>query len=333
MILVTGGSGFLGAHILAALSKKNKKIRALYRNPKRLDKVREVFSYYFDDPLASFDQIEWIQCDINDLSTLSEALVGVNEVYHVAGLINFEWRRHRELKSTNTTGTANIVNCSLEAKVEKLCYISSIAALGQNVDKQKDPFDHPVFKEPYGLTKYGGELEVLRGAQEGLKTLILRPGVILGEGFWRSGSGFLLKFVSTQPKWYPPGGTGFIDAKDVADFAISLMEQDKHNVSLTLVGHNLSYLEVLKKIGRALGSDKAPKFSVPKWVGLLGHYLDFIRAWITRKPQKLPKAYIDAMFEPATYDGTLAKHHSGLTYRDLNQTLQRVCRHAPYRIN
>ena len=140
MILVTGGSGFLGAHILAALSKKNKKIRALYRNPKRLDKVREVFSYYFDDPLASFDQIEWIQCDINDLSTLSEALVGVNEVYHVAGLINFEWRRHRELKSTNTTGTANIVNCSLEAKVEKLCYISSIAALGQNVDKQKRPF-------------------------------------------------------------------------------------------------------------------------------------------------------------------------------------------------
>ena len=101
---------------------------------------------------------------------------------------------------------------------------------------KKDPFDHPVFKEPYGLTKYGGELEVLRGAQEGLKTLILRPGVILGEGFWRSGSGFLLKFVSTQPKWYPPGGTGFIDAKDVADFAISLMEQDRLNVSLTLVG-------------------------------------------------------------------------------------------------
>ena len=334
MVLVTGGSGFLGAHFLAHLTQKHGRIRALFRNPKRLENVREVFTYYFEDPKSYFDKIDWVQCDLNDISILTEALNDITEVYHVAGLINFEWRRQRELKKTNTIGTANLVNCCLAAKVEKLCYISSIAALGHNSSAQaEDPFEYPSFNEPYGLTKYGGELEVLRGAQEGLKILILRPGVILGEGFWRSGSGFLLKFVSTEPKWYPPGGTGFVDVKDVVQFAIRLMEQENDALSLTLVGHNMSYLEVLQKIGQALGSTKPPKWAVPRWVGLLGHYLDFLRAWITGRRQKLPKAYIEAMFEPSSYDGGPAEVQTQLSYSDLNSTLIRICALAPYRLN
>ena len=333
MILVTGGSGFLGAHVLAELTQKHSGVRALFRNPKGIDKVREVFGYYFKDPRPYFDKIEWIECDLNDMTTLSEALVGVSQVYHVAGLINFEWRRHRELKNTNTLGTANLVNCCLEAKVNQLCYISSIAAMGQKTSAQdEDPFEPGVIKDPYGLTKYGGELEVWRGAQEGLKVFILRPGVILGEGFWRSGSGFLLKFVSTEPNWYPPGGTGFVDVKDVAKVAIRLMEQEKHNLALTLVGHNMSYLEVLQKIGRALGSTKAPKRAVPRWLGLLGHYIDFMRSRITGAPEKLPKAYIDAMFDLSTYDGQRAALETGLPYTPLEKTLERICRLAPYRL-
>lgn len=334
MILVTGGSGFLGAHMLAELTQKHTRVRALFRTPKRLEKVREVFGYYFDNPTPYFDKIQWIQCDLNDITTLSDAVQGVSEVYHVAGLINFEWRRHRELKKTNTTGTANLVNCCLEAGVKTLCYISSIAAMGQIAQGQdQDPFEPVVLKDPYGLTKYGGELEVWRGAQEGLKVIILRPGVILGEGFWRSGSGFLLKFVSTEPKWYPPGGTGFVDVKDVVQIAIELMEKEKHNETFTLVGHNLSYLEVLQKIGQALGSKKTPKWAVPRWVGLIGHYFDFLRAWITGAPQKLPKAYIDAMFEPTSYDGQAAALAAERAYTDLDQTLKRICQRAPYRLN
>lgn len=333
MILVTGGSGFLGAHILAQLTQKHPVVRALFRNPKGLDKVREVFGYYFENQASYFDKIEWIQCDLNDITTLSEAVNGVSEVYHVAGLINFEWRRHDELKSTNTTGTENLVNCCLEAKVQKLCYISSIAAMGQKSNAQdQDALTPGVIKDPYGLTKYGGELEVWRGAQEGLNVIILRPGVILGEGFWRSGSGVLLKFVSSEPKWYPPGGTGFVDVKDVAAFALRLMEAGKYNLTLTLVGHNMSYLEVLQKIGRALGSKKPPKWAVPLWVGLLGHYVDYLRAMITGAPEKLPKAYLDAMFEMTSYDGQPAALETQCSYTELEHTLQRICSLAPYKI-
>ena len=334
MILVTGGSGFLGAHLLAELTQKHELIRALYRDPKGIEKARQVFKYYFKNAAPLFDKIDWVQGDLNDCIGLSEALEGITEVYHVAGLINFEWRRYEELKKTNTTGTANLVNCCLEAKVKKLCYISSISAMGQNTNGQEeDSFEPPSFKDPYGLTKYGGELEVWRGAQEGLKVLILRPGVILGEGYWRSGSGFLLKFVSTEPKWYPPGGTGFVDVKDVVAFAQNLMEGPVHNLAFTLVGHNLTYLEVLEKIGHALGSKKSPTLKIPLWVGLIGHYVDFLRAWITGSPQKLPKAYIHAMFEPSTYDGTPITNQSSLTYTELDKTLNRICRFAPYRIN
>ncbi len=334
MKLVTGGSGFLGAHLLAELTQKHERIRALYRDLKGIEKVREVFRYSFKEEAPLFDKIEWIQGDLNDCMVLSEALKGITEVYHVAGLINFEWRRHSELKKTNTTGTANLVNCCLEAKVKKLCYISSIAALGQITNTQgQDSFDPPSFKDPYGLTKYGGELEVWRGAQEGLQVIILRPGVILGEGYWRSGSGFLLKFVSTEPTWYPPGGTGFVDVKDVVAFSINLMEGPVYNQAFTLVGHNLTYLEVLQKIGHSLGSKKSPKRKIPLWVGLIGHYLDFLRAWITGSTQRLPKAYIYAMFEASSYDGTAATNLVPLTYTELDKTLDRICRLAPYRIN
>ena len=334
MIFVTGGSGFLGAHLLAHLTRKHDKIRALYRNRKGLENVREVFGFYFNDEALFFDKIEWIQGDLNDNWALSNALVGVTSVYHVAGLINFEWRRHRELKSTNIKGTANLVDHCLQAKVDKLCYISSIAAMGNNPQAHEaDLFERPKFSDPYGMTKYAGELEIWRGAQEGLKVFIVRPGVILGEGYWRSGSGFLLKFVSTEPRWYPPGSTGFVDVKDVVDVTIDLMNRPEHNLVFTLVGHNLTYLEVLQKIGKALGSHKPPKWSVPLWVGLLGHYADFLRASITGKPQRLPKAYVQAMFESSTYDGTPVSKHLNIPYRTLEHTLERICQWAPYRLD
>lgn len=110
MILVTGGSGFLGAHLLAELTQKQKLIRALYRDPNGIEKARQVFKYYFKNAGPLFDKIDWVQGDLNDCIGLSEALEGITEVYHVAGLINFEWRRYQELKNTNTTGTANLVN-------------------------------------------------------------------------------------------------------------------------------------------------------------------------------------------------------------------------------
>ncbi len=333
MIFVTGGSGFLGAHLLARLVQKDTCVRAYYRDAKRLEKVKEVFGFYFPNNPSYFDQIEWIQGDINDATALSYALEGVQEVYHLAGLINFEWRRYDELKQTNTRGTANLVNCCLASKVNRFCYISSIAAIGQSsfLMGQEDIIT-PEFKDPYSLTKYGGEIEVWRGGQEGLEVLILRPGLILGEGFWYSGSGLLLKFVSTQPKWFPPGGTGFIDVKDVVNFSIHLMEQKKHNLCLTLVGQNLTYLEILNKIGRSLGVKAPPKWRTPLWVGHLAHYIDLIFAILTGRPQKLPKAYINAMFELNEYDGGKVETITGLHYTPIDETLERLCKSAPYNI-
>ena len=95
MILVTGGSGFLGAHLLAELTQKHERIRALYRDQKGIEKAREVFRYSLKQEAPLFDKIDWIQGDLNDPIGLAEALNGITEVYHVAGLINFEWRRYR----------------------------------------------------------------------------------------------------------------------------------------------------------------------------------------------------------------------------------------------
>ena len=90
MILVTGGTGLVGSHLLFELSKSQQKIRAIYRTKKTIEKVKTIFSYYTNDIDKHFDRIEWVEADLNDIPKLTEAFEGVIQVYHCAALISFD---------------------------------------------------------------------------------------------------------------------------------------------------------------------------------------------------------------------------------------------------
>ena len=147
---------------------------------------------------------------------IEEAFKNIRKVYHCAALISFDPNDFKRLVEVNEEGTGNIVNLSISHKIDKLCYVSSIAALG------KDPNSPEVTEQsewrgtdvnPYALTKYLAEMEVWRGSQEGISTVIVNPGVILGPGFWESGSGRLSavqqsmnpkKYGKASIPWRPP---------------------------------------------------------------------------------------------------------------------------------
>ena len=82
MILVTGGTGLVGSHLLYQLSKENKSIKAIYRNEKKLAIVKKVFSYYSQNPDALFNNIDWVRADLLDIPLLTEAFKDVSYVYH-----------------------------------------------------------------------------------------------------------------------------------------------------------------------------------------------------------------------------------------------------------
>ncbi len=125
MILVTGGTGLIGSHLLLELLRKNLEVKAIYRNQSNLKQVLKVFGYYTSNAQEYFDKIIWVKADLNDIPALENAFENVHQLYHCAALISFDPNDFKRLQKINKVGTENIVNLSLAFKIEKLCYVSS----------------------------------------------------------------------------------------------------------------------------------------------------------------------------------------------------------------
>ena len=100
----------------------------------------------------------------------------------------------------------------------------------------------------YGLTKHDAELEVWRGSQEGLAVVIVNPGVVIGPGFWKSGSGSFFTYAAKGKKSFIPGGTGFVSVNDVVKSMVLLMESNTEGERFILVNENMSYREFFRRI-------------------------------------------------------------------------------------
>ena len=232
MILVTGGTGLIGSHLLFHLAKNGERARANYRTKESMDKVSKIFGYYTDNPSELMDKIEWVEADITDIDRMNTIFEDVKKVYHCAAFISFDPKDYKTLEKINVEGTANVVNLCLKHGVEKLCHVSSIAAIGPSL-KDKEATEENEWNDAhvsvYGLTKRDAELEVWRGSQEGLSVAILNPGVVIGPGFWRSGSGSFFTYAAKGKKHFVPGGTGFVAVDDVVNAMVRLMESDIKN--------------------------------------------------------------------------------------------------------
>jgi dihydroflavonol-4-reductase len=136
MILVTGGTGLVGSHLLYFLATSGAKIRAIYRDSSNLLQVETVFRYYTDVEKAKtlYNSIAWVLADLTNVPALTKAFENCTQVYHCAAMIHFDPKKYDTLKKVNVEGTANIVNLALLHGVQKLCYVSSIATLGNSLD-------------------------------------------------------------------------------------------------------------------------------------------------------------------------------------------------------
>ena len=282
MILVTGGTGLVGSHLLFELTKSQQKICALYRSQKTIEKVKHIFSYYTDSVDAQFDRIEWVQSDLNDLPKLAEAFKGVTHVYHCAALISFDPNDYYKLRETNISGTANIVNLSVINGIQKLCYVSSVATMGYDPVKITEettwnPEDH---QSVYAITKYEAEMEVWRGIQEGVPSVIVNPGVILGPGFFRSGSGGLFKRVYKGLHYATHGVSGYVGVDDVIKGMVCLMNGDRKNERYIMVAENLSFLDFTTLISNAF-KIPPPKKIASKWMLSFAWRLDWLKHKLT----------------------------------------------------
>lgn len=325
MILVTGGTGLAGSHLLYLLVKNGEKIRALYRDTHTLEAVKKVFASYTGGAASLFNAIEWYKADLNDLSSLTGAFTGITHVYHCAALVSFDESDAGLLRKVNIEGTVNIVNLCLAHRVQKLGYISSVAALEDQYSPEliteEAYWNASTRKSSYAITKYGAEMEVWRGAQEGLPVVIVNPGLILGWSFRSSSSEKLFTAVKNKLTYYPTGVTGFVGVKDVAKAIMQLMKSPLINKRYILVAENRSYKEVLGCIAESLGVSP-PKKAIKPWMLPFLWRLDWLRSQLTGKSRWLTKYTAQAVSQIHRYSNKRIKQDLNFEFTPLSESIK-----------
>jgi len=328
MILVTGGTGLLGSHLLFDLVSAGRKVRAIRRPTGNTDMVRKIFSYYCANPDELFAQIEWFDADLMDLGKMSDAISGATEVYHAGAVVSFYPRDHKAIMKVNVEGTANLVNLAMDEGVAKFCYVSSISTLGRadhGGESDEETYWVPSRKNSvYSISKYGAEREIWRGIEEGLNAVIINPSVILGPGFWNGNSG-LFRLVHQGLKYYTRGVNGYVDVKDVTRAMILLMDRELFGERWVCSAANLSYQEFFTMVARRLGKP-APSIHVPPAMTNLAWRIEAVRSFLTGSKPEVTREMAVTTNQVYRYSSKKLIERTGFSFRPVEETVGEICR-------
>ena len=324
MIFVTGGTGLVGSHILLKLSQRGEELKALKRATSSMDICKSVFTYYNADDL--FAQINWVDGDVNDISSLENGMLNSDLVLHCAAVVSFQPSAAKLLKKVNIEGTANVVNVALSKGIKKLGYVSSIAALGRNstdgmVDEECH-FKATKLDSNYALSKYYAEQEVWRVSQEGLDVVIVNPSVILGPGDWSKGSSRIFQKIYSGLKFYTPGSTGYVDVLDVANSLVSLLFSNVKNERFIVNGANLKYRDCFDRIAVAVNKPKAT-IKVTPFLKEIAWRLEAIRTFVTGNKPLITRETADNAMTNSSYSTTKIISAIDFNFTDIDVTIKK----------
>ncbi|HVW62381.1 MAG TPA: NAD-dependent epimerase/dehydratase family protein [Puia sp.] len=318
-VLVTGGTGFLGAYILRELVEKGYAVRAIRRSDKQ--------PFYITPSIL--EKVEWVPGDIMDTSSLEEAMEGVDAVIHAAAKVSFAGSDKHELFTTNIEGTANVVNIAIERGIRRLVHVSSVAALGrtrkgETVTEEKK-WESNKNQTTYGISKFYGELEVWRGMGEGLSAVIVNPSTILGYGDWNTSSCAIFRNAYREFPWYSNGVNGFVDVTDVADAIVALLESDVTGQRFILSGDNWSFRQLFNSIATAFGK-KHPHREATPFLGSIAWRLEKIRSLFSGRRPLLTRESARVAQSKTFFDNSkILQQLPGFRFTPLEETIRKAC--------
>lgn len=324
MIVVTGATGLVGSHLLINLLENNKNVWAIYQNEKSIEKTKRVF---LENKNTNFDNIIWLETSVLDLPKLNEAFRNAEFVYHCAAVVSFDPNDEEILRKTNIEGTANVVNCCLANNVKKLCFVSSIAALGdllpnETIYSEKTEWNPEINHSDYAISKYGAETEVWRGFYEGLQMVIVNPGVIIAPLYWKIGSGEIAQKVKKGLQFHSKGITGFVALPDVIKAMVALMNSPISGERFVIVAENLSYFELLKLYAIRL-KKPIPKFYLNPFLSKIIYILDWFLN-VFGKKRLLSKDLLQALHSKVIYESTKIKSTLNFSFEPIESFINRL---------
>jgi dihydroflavonol-4-reductase len=241
--LVTGGTGFIGARLVARLLESNHEVVVLARNE----------SEQLPDGARLF------RGDVTDPDTLGDAGVGCNRLYHLAAFITFDPREKGKLSRVNGEGTANVLAAAKRWGVERCVVASSACTLGISraagdvLDEEAVPPARVVARNPYLASKLACEQAAMAASAEQFVTIVA-PTTVYGPGDWTLNSGVLVRQVATSRVVpLPPGGSNVVDVDDVVAGILAAGERGCNGRRYVLGGANLPFKEIVATICDVVG--------------------------------------------------------------------------------
>ena len=324
MVLVTGGTGFLGSYIIKQLVEKGYAVRAIRRTNKLPFWIsKDVFNN------TSAGSVEWIDGDVLDVVALQDAMEGIDAIIHSAAVVSFATRDRKNMYQVNVEGTANVVNMALEKNVRRLVHISSVAALGRtasggHVNEEKQ-WEESKVNTHYAKSKFKAELQVWRGINEGLEGVILNPSTILGYGDWHSSSCAIFKNIYEGFNWYTSGINGFVEVEDVARAAILLMESNISEQRFIVSGDTWSFQKLQDTIADGFGKKRPTKKATPLLMAFAWRMEKLKSLFTGKKPLLTKESARVAQSQTWFENDKIRKALPDFSFTPLEETIKKAC--------
>jgi nucleoside-diphosphate-sugar epimerase len=250
-ILITGATGLFGSY-LARKFAMHHEVFCLKREGQGYGLLEDYFG-----------QVHWREGDVLDPISIEEAIEDMDVVIHAAGKVSFHPKDSEDLNKVNVEGTTNVVNAMLGKGVGKLIHVSSVSALGRTAEgktcNEETAWVESNLNTPYAVSKYQAELEVWRGAMEGLQVMVLLPSVILGKLSDARSSTQVYEYVLEGSRYFPPGSINYIDIRDAVDITYALFEKGLWGEKFILNTESIPYRDFFVKMAEAAGKKPPTK--------------------------------------------------------------------------
>ena len=315
-VLITGASGHIGANLVRVLAAKGQKTRCfVHKDTRALEGL----------------ETEIVKGDICDPDSIARACEGMEIVYHLAGHISISMQGWEDLQAINVTGTRNVVEACLKAKVRRLVHFSSIHAFN------RDPLDRPVDESnplvtsdknpPYDRSKAAGTREARKGMEKGLDTVIIHPTAVIGPYDFQPsylGEAILMMANGSLPALVP-GGYDWVDARDVALGTVAAAEKTPNGSAYLLGGRWVSLCDMAALITELTGKENS-KFVCPLWLANTGAVYFKVVSKFNGKPPLYTHMSLKALQDNRNISHEKARRELGYEPRPFRDTLEDTLR-------